>query len=148
MLLLVDKIKKLKIGWNETPLTESDFYRLCRRQRIGITEMPLRVGGFYYRVIGRDFIAIDSRLSGYQKLAVMFHELGHFLFHVPESGVTANFHRVGHETRPEREADVFALCSLIPKWLIDKNNPQDLIDEGFPAEMVQKRLFIRERYGL
>ena len=69
--------------------------------------MPLSTGGFYYRVMGRDFIAVDSRLPSAKKLFVLFHELGHFLFHTPESGATANFHSVGRRTRVECEADLF-----------------------------------------
>src|SRR6266478_7308597 len=92
MFFFLDKIKKLRIRWNERPLAESDFHRLCKRYKIRVVEMPLRTNGFYYRAMGRDFIAVDSRLAGPQKLAVLFHELGHFLFHTPESGATANFH--------------------------------------------------------
>lgn len=62
MRFLTEKIRHLKIGWNERELTETDFYRLCRRFKIKVVEMPLRTGGFYYRVMGRDFIAVDSRL--------------------------------------------------------------------------------------
>lgn len=66
--------------------------------------MPLRIGGFYYRVMGRDHIAVDSRLAGKAKLAMIFHELGHFLFHAPDSGAMANFQGVGRRTRKEVEA--------------------------------------------
>lgn len=149
MRFLTEKIRHLKIGWNERELTETDFYRLCKRFKIKVTEMPLATGGFYYRVMGRDFIAIDSKLSQEKKLLVLFHELGHFLFHTPESGATANFHGVGRRTRVEREADVFALCSLIPKKLIETTNPQELVDEGgFTPEIVAERLAVLERYGI
>ncbi len=149
MQFLTSKISKLRIGWNETALTEADFYRLCKRFKIRVTEMPLNVGGFYYRAMGRDFIAVDSRLSPPHKLAVLFHELGHFLFHTPESGATANFHRVGRVTRQEREADVFALCALIPRAWIETRSLTELIDdEGFPAEMVEARYKILERCGI
>lgn len=149
MIFLVKKIKELKIGWNETQLTEADFHRLCRRYGIGVQEMPLSVGGFYYRVMGRDFIAVDSKLAPARKLAVMFHELGHFLFHAPESGATANFHGVGCRTRKEREADIFALCALIPQPWIETRQPQDLIDEeGFSPETIASRYKILEHYGI
>ncbi len=144
-----EKISKLSFGWNERPLTEADFYRLCRRFKIGVTEMPLRVGGFYYRMMGRDFIAIDSKLAGQQKLVVLFHELAHFLFHVPTSGVTANFHGVGKRDRKENEADLFALCAIIPKSWIETRTTEDLIDdEGFTHEMLAARIEIFERHGV
>lgn len=149
MRFLTEKIKLLKIGWNERELTETDFHRLSRRFKIKVVEMPLLTGGFYYRVMGRDFIAVDSRLPREKKLLVLFHELGHFLFHTPESGATANFHGVGRRTRIEREADVFALCSLIPRKLIETRASHELIDqEGFTPEIVAERLDVLERYGI
>ena len=110
MRFLTEKFTSLNIGWNERRLTMVDLYRLCKRYRIAVQEMPLATGGFYYRVMGRDFIAVDSRLDEVRKLFVLFHELGHYLLHTPESGATANFHGVGRQTRKEREADLFALC--------------------------------------
>ncbi len=149
MQFLTEKIAKLKFGWNERELTEYDFFRLCRRFRIKVVEMPLSTGGFYYRVMGRDFIAVDSRLSQTKKLLVLFHELGHFLFHTPESGATANFHGVGRRTRQECEADAFALCALLPSKVIEAKTAQDLIDvEGFTPEIVAERLAVLERYGI
>lgn len=142
MQLLSDKIKKLVPAWNERRLTERDFHRICRRCSITVTEMPLMTGGFYYRVKGRDFIAIDSRLSGPKRLFVMFHELAHFLLHVPDSGATANFHGVGRRTRKEREADLFALCALMPKNLLLELTAEELIEEGFAIETVHERLSI------
>ncbi len=148
MQFVIDKISQLKTGWNERPLDENDFYRLCKRYKVTVQEMPLRVGGFYYRVMGRHFIAVDSRLAGPAKLAVLFHELGHFLLHTPETGATANFHGVGHRTRKEQEADVFALCALLPRSLIETRAVQELVDDGFPAEMVSERFVIFERYSV
>lgn len=142
------KLTDLKIDWNERPLTEGDFYRICRRFKITVTEMPLRISGFYYRLLGRDFIAIDSRLAGPQKLFVMFHELGHFLFHAPESGATANFHGLGHKTRCESEADAFALAAIIPIVLLRSDSTEQLINDGFSAKMVADRLAAYARYGI
>lgn len=149
MLLLIEKISQLGFGWNERPLGEADFYLICKRLKIRVIEMPLRVSGFYYRVMGQDFIAIDSRLSGYKKLAVLFHELGHYLFHTPESGATANFHGVGHRTRKECEADIFAFCALIPRCWLTHRDPQQLIeDDGFPIDIITERYRVFERYNI
>jgi Zn-dependent peptidase ImmA (M78 family) len=148
MRFLADKVNSLRIGWNERPLSEPDFYRLCRRYKIGVQEMPLRVSGFYYRVMGQDFIAVDSRLTGIAKLTVLFHELGHFLFHAPETGATANFHGVGHRTRKECEADVFALCAVIPRRWIESRTAAEIIDEGIAPELVRERSRIYARHGL
>jgi len=129
MQFFLDKINALGIGWNGRPQTEGDFQRLCKRFKIRLLEMPLRTDGFYYRVMGKDFIAVDSRLAGPQKLAVLFHELGHFLLHAPASGPAANFHGVGRRTRKECEADIFALCALIPKPWLTRRSFDELTDE-------------------
>lgn len=111
--------------------------------------MPLNSGGFYYRVKGRDHIAIDSRLSGMAKLKVQFHELAHFLLHAPESGATANFLSVGQKTRVEFEADAFALCALIPrKWLEERTSEDILDNENVTQQDLAERLGIFLTYGI
>lgn len=148
MRFLTEKIRGLEIEWNQRPLDETDFYSICERNNIEMIESPLRVSGFYFRAGSRDFIAIDSGLPRLEKLAVMFHELGHFLFHVPETGPAARFHGVGRPTRKEREADIFALCALIPKDRIEARRWEDFIDEGFSPELAAARKEIFVRYGI
>jgi Zn-dependent peptidase ImmA (M78 family) len=148
MRFLVDKLNSLRIGWNERALTTDDLHRLCRRYRITVQEMPLAAGGFYYRAMGKDCIAVDSRLPEKEKLAVLFHELGHFLFHAPETGATASFHHIGVLTREECEADVFALCALIPRKLIEPLTAAELVEDGFPPKMIEDRLAILHRFGI
>ncbi|MEJ7847489.1 MAG: ImmA/IrrE family metallo-endopeptidase [Pyrinomonadaceae bacterium] len=121
-------------------MTEDDFYRLCRRQKVVVQEMPLTVSGFYYCVLGKHYIAIDSKLKHHEKLFVMFHEFAHYLMHAPNTNETANFHGIGKKTRHEVEADAFAICALIPITWIETRTAQELIeDEGLPAEIVLER---------
>jgi Zn-dependent peptidase ImmA (M78 family) len=148
MHLLTDKISKLQIGWNERPLTEADFYCLCKRFDVRVIEAPLHTRGFYFRLMGRDIIAVDCRLSGAARLVVLFHELGHFLFHIPESGPAANFHNVGRRTRQEIEADIFALCALIPKKLIETSSIAELVYEGIPGDLAAARFDIYRQHGV
>ena len=149
MLFFLDKISQLGSEWNRKPLTQDDFYRLCKRHRVTIQEMPLRVSGFYYCVLGRHYIAIDSRLRQHKKLFVMFHEFAHYLMHAPDTGVTANFHGVGIKTRKEAEADAFALCSMIPTpWIVNRTTQELLEDEGLPEEMIADRLKIYTQYRI
>ncbi len=145
----LDKIKLLNIGWNERPLTESDFHGLCRRFRVTAEEMPLRVSGFYYSVKGGHYIAIDCKLPPAEKLLVMFHEFAHFWMHAPDAGVTANFHGVGRRTRKEAEADAFAVCALIPRGWLESRTPEEIIEEEgiSPAVMLERRR-VFEEYGL
>ena len=149
MLFFLDKFESLKCSWNRKQLTEDDFYKLCRRHRIMVQEMPLRVGGFYYSMLGRHYIAINSKLRQPEKLFVMFHEFAHYLIHSPDIGVTANFHGIGRKTRKESEADAFACCALIPRTLIERRSIQELIEEdGLPADLVAERLELYHRAGV
>jgi Zn-dependent peptidase ImmA (M78 family) len=149
MNFLVEKISRLKINWNKRALTEDDFNRLCRRFKVTVQEMPLSVSGFYYCMKGRHFIAVDSKLATQKKLFVMFHEFAHFLMHVPDTGVTANFHGIGNKTRKESEADAFALCALIPcTWIETRTEQEILEDEGVEAEVFRERIDLYKRIGI
>ena len=149
MYFSLEKFSKLGIGWNERPLRETDFYRLCRRHRITVDELPLRVSGFYYGVSGRHFIAIDSKLPARKKLFVMFHEFAHDLMHAPDHNATASYHGVGRQTRKEREADHFALVALIPRIWLKTRTPDEIIaDEGVTAGELATRFSLFETYGV
>ena len=149
MLLLADTISRLLIPWNKRPLTEADFHKLYRKHQVTVTEMPLKVSGFYYCAMGRHFIAIDSRLSPQKKLFVMFHEFAHYLLHAPSGSATANYHGVGKRTRSEIEADSFAACALMPVAWVESGRLSELADDaGYDDEMITGRLAVFERHGL
>ena len=148
MLFFLDKISKLHSGWNRKPLTQDDFYHLCKRHKVTVQEMPLRVSGFYYCLLGRHYIAIDSRLRQHKKLFVMFHEFAHYLMHSPDTGVTANFHGVGKKTRKEAEADAFALCAIIPKtWIENRSLHEIAEEEGIPEDILRERIAVYKLHG-
>jgi len=145
----LEKFIDLGIGWNERPLSEADFYKLCRKFRITVEEIPLRVSGFYYCVMGRHFIAIDSKLPQRRKLFVMLHEFAHFLMHAPNSNETASYHGVGRPTRKEREADMFALVAMIPRTWLETRTPDELIaEEGVFPEDLRQRCELFEKHGV
>jgi Zn-dependent peptidase ImmA (M78 family) len=143
------KFEKLKIGWNYRSLNEDDFFAACKRFKVKVTEMPLAAGGFYYAVKGVDYIAIDKRLSGREKIFACWHEFGHFLMHKPENGFTANFLHAGEKTRSEREADSFAAICMIPGYWLKIKTVQELLEEdGFSEEFVRLRMETFEEYGI
>lgn len=149
MLLLADTISRLRVPWNKRPLIEADFHRLCRKHNVTVTEMPLKVSGFYYCAMGRHFIAIDSRLSPQKKLFVMFHEFAHYLLHAPSGAATANYHGVGKRTRSEMEADSFALCALMPLgWVESGRLAEFAADAGYDEGSINDRLSVYQRHGL
>ena len=149
MRFLLEKITSLKIGWNERPLTERDFYKLCRRHKIVVQEMPLQVSGFYYSMLGGHYIALDSRLPPGKKLFVMFHEFAHYLMHAPDRGATASFHGVGRKTRKESEADLFAAVALVPRqWLETRTAFEIASEEGIDPDTISERFRIFEQRGI
>jgi Zn-dependent peptidase ImmA (M78 family) len=149
MHFLVERFRSLGIGWNERRLGESDALGLCRRFGITFLEMPLTTRGFYFRLQGKDHIAVDSGLSETQRTFVIFHELGHYLLHAPASGAAANFHRVGERTRTEREADLFALCALVPRDMVENSIFQEMPSgHDLEPEQIADRLEIYEVYGI
>lgn len=141
MNFLLEKVSRLRCGWNKKPLREDDFFRLCSRKKITVVEMPLATNGFYYCVRGKHFIAVDSRLETHRKLLVMFHEFAHYLMHMPDTNVTANFHGIGKMTRKEVEADTFALCALMPRPWLEGGRLNDIAaEDGIPDELVRARI--------
>lgn len=146
MLLLSHKAASLEIGWNERVLTESDLYGLCGRFDITVDEQPLATAGFYYRLMGRDGIAVNSRMDPEHKLFVLFHEFAHFLLHAPESGPAANFHGIGRRSRAEVEADAFALCAMIPRPMLLE--PAGALYDSLKPEMVNSRLELLRVYNI
>ncbi|MBK9155386.1 MAG: ImmA/IrrE family metallo-endopeptidase [Chloracidobacterium sp.] len=149
MNLLVKRIEKLHSRWNVSALTAEDLYKLCSDHDIEVLEVPLRIDGFYYSVMGRHFIAVNSSLEPRRKLFVLFHEFAHFMFHAPTGSPSARFHGIGRRCRKEREADMFALCALIPKPMLESRSAADLIDgEGFPESMVLDRSELFKTHGI
>lgn len=149
MNLILNRIEELNCSWNISPLSAEDLYRLCSEHGVEVIEGPLEISGFYFSVLGRHVIAVDSRLEPCRKLFVMFHEFAHFLFHSHKGAAAASFHEVGRKCRKEREADMFALCALIPKPLLAARSPAELIEgEGFPASMVYDRLELFRTLGI
>ncbi|CAN5384460.1 hypothetical protein BH20ACI2_BH20ACI2_09750 [soil metagenome] len=56
--------------------------------------------------------------------------------------------RLHHTFDSASMADVFPLCSLLPRATLERQNVDELIeDSGLPAETICERLTIMNRYG-
>lgn len=139
-----------KLGWNERALTEPDFYRICRRERIAVEELPLSVRGFYGTTGGRRFIAIDNRLRGVRWLFTAYHELAHHFLHAPRATATVNFFHLHEDRKVKFEADAFAAVALLPEPLLRRllSEGADLSEEGLTKEIVELRLKVLDLYGV
>ncbi|MDQ3918113.1 MAG: ImmA/IrrE family metallo-endopeptidase [Acidobacteriota bacterium] len=119
MILALATIKRLIPEWNERPLTAADFYRLCRRFKVKVHSIPLRVPGFYmYSRRYGAHIYVNSKLRGVAWLLAAFHELGHHLMHTPPDVTVAFFYQLRPNTKEDREADAFAYTALLPEPLL------------------------------
>jgi Zn-dependent peptidase ImmA (M78 family) len=139
-----------EFGWGRRVLTEEDFYRLCRREKIKVAEVPLRVLGFYMLCKGKAFIVVDSRLQGVRRLYVSFHELAHYFLHVPAHATAAHFFRLRPDTKQEHEAEVFASVALLPEQRLARllDTPENEWETGFTTNMVEFRLKVLDMYGV
>jgi len=147
MIFLADIFSKF--GWNSRVLTLDDFFRICRRERIKVVELPLLVPGFYMICKGKSFIAINSNLRGVRKLHVIFHELAHHFLHAPASGATANFFHVREPPKVKFEADAFAIVAMIPEPLLRRMLTWEIEEEyGYTRDMLNFRLKVLDKYGV
>jgi len=147
MKILARKFEALRIGWNEAPFTENDFYRLCRRVKIKPIEMPLRVPGFYMVCGGKRFIYLDSRLRGLRWLHTALHELGHYYLHAPAATATASFFKLKPNSKDEFEAEVFAVVALLPEPKL-RRLLSDEIEDEYMKELMAFRLRVLDTYGV
>jgi Zn-dependent peptidase ImmA (M78 family) len=138
------------LGWNKRPLTEEDFFRICRRERIAVQEMPLSVRGFYGVCKARRFIALDSKMRGVARLFTAYHELGHHFLHAPKATMQVNYFHLREEPRVKLEADAFAAVALLPEPKLRRmlSIPVEEWEPGFTAEMIEFRLKVLELYRI
>ena len=122
----------VRYGWNRRIFNRADFDAICRREGIkveyhhedSIEKMP---HGLYVHVSGQAQIHFyppylpDRRYVTW----VQMHELGHhFCRHWPTPiGYKAGKPEFAHL---EHEADLFAACALIPRFLLDRHSIDEI----------------------
>src|SRR5262249_52996827 len=100
--------------WNVRVLTQDDFDYYCDRAGITVREVQLEQPGLSPCRNGLPQIFINDELRGAKKLFVSFHELAHHWLHPPRIKMF-----IGWEDAIEVEADVVAVCALIPKTVLN-----------------------------
>jgi Zn-dependent peptidase ImmA (M78 family) len=138
-----------KFGWNRRVLTQEDFARICRRERIRVEELPLSVRGFYGVCKGKRFIALDSRVRGVPRLFTAYHELAHHFLHVPKATASVNFFHLREDPKVKFEADAFAVVALIPEPLLRRMPTWEIEEEfGYTRDMINFRLKVLDTFGV
>lgn len=145
---LVRRAKGLRFGWGRRALTEADFHRVRESHGVLFVEIDhedMEWTGLYTHEFGPPTIIINARLRGIERLRVLFHELGHHLFHAPATC----FFSDDSVNKVEEEAKAFALVALIPKQMIRKMLSWSLFeDDLLPVELLNQRLKLLELYGI
>ncbi|HYG10102.1 MAG TPA: ImmA/IrrE family metallo-endopeptidase [Pyrinomonadaceae bacterium] len=148
MIHLARKAKRLRIGWNRRALSEVDFQRLRKKLGVLLVEIDhddMEWKGLYTHEFGPPTIIINARLRGLERLRVLFHELGHHIFHAPDTC----FFSDDSVSKVEDEARAFSLVALIPKKMIGRMMTWSLFeDDLLPVELLKQRLKILELYGI
>ena len=131
MLLTLHQMQKRIPQLNRTALTDLDFWRISRREKIIVREIALAVNGYYEQYRGRHYIILNRDLRGVVWLQTAFHEMFHYFLH---SG-SRTFFNNGGDSKPEKEADALALIALIPLpvLVMMSDNPQGDLAALIPA---------------
>lgn len=136
--------QRLPVDWNRRQLTDLDFDLLCEAEGVHVLESRMRPRGLYLVYDALPIIVVNSRLRGWRRQFVQWHELGHHFLHAPGSRYLLNF-----ETKSEAQADVFAACALIPLPVLHQVSLWELAaDFGYDVELCRLRERIWRLWGL
>ena len=148
MNITLSRIQEVFPHFNERAVTEKDFWRACKKEKVIVHQLPLEANGYYEVRRGRHYILINSRLNDVKWLHTALHEFCHYLFDAPcDAGSTALFsrNRLQEDSR-EMLADAFALVCLLPfPDLIELAHGQ--IDDPWLLNIAGARVLVRTRYG-
>ncbi len=149
MNLSLIKIQAVFPDFNIRPITTEDFWRVVRREKIVVRQMPLMVDGYYTIRRNKHYILINSKLTGVRWLHTALHELHHFLFDVPGPKDGRAFYRNGeYIDRREYRADAFALIGVLPWPDLLSIRPDDVDGSPWLAELVHDRITVRTHFGI
>jgi Zn-dependent peptidase ImmA (M78 family) len=122
--------------------TEDDFFQFCAKRGVEVIFSPDVRQGIYVVFRGRHFIFLSTALRGWMLLYVMFHELGHYLFHVPRRTRNAAF-AFNDCGRNHLEAEATAALLLLPVRDLD-----EVLRDGSYADDDRLRALIATRLEL
>jgi Zn-dependent peptidase ImmA (M78 family) len=151
MLSALAAIKRVIPGFGERPLTAEDFYHACRRLKVKVHTIPLRVDGFYmFTPRGGAHIYVNSRLYGLRWLYVAWHELAHHVLHAPKDVTVAFFCNVKADSKEDVEAEAAASIALLPEPKLRRllRTPREEWEHGISEEMAEHRLNVLSTYGV
>jgi Zn-dependent peptidase ImmA (M78 family) len=130
--------------WNVRVLTEDDFWQQCDQAGILVQEIPLEQPGLFIFRNDQPQIFINDELRGAERTFVCFHELAHYWLHPSR----IQFFQ-GLEETVEVEADVVAICAMIPFTVLMHYWPGEIVElYGYPPSMVTLRREVFDRWRI
>jgi Zn-dependent peptidase ImmA (M78 family) len=131
------------LGWNERPLSYSDFEASCEQQEIIVQRAPIQTLGMYFVCEGQPFITLSTQLHGVRLWLVAWHELAHHLLHPPGLRCFSP----GTVSKLEAEAQAIAICAVI-----DENTLYKILAQGelhdFPKDLLKLRMKTVEQLAM
>lgn len=152
MHLSYSRIKQLIPKFNEIALSDFDFWQICKKEKIAVKEMNLRVDGYYQIHRGKSFILIDSRLHGIAWRHTAYHELFHHYLDVPRAAKVRNQTMFKNSkqinTKADQIADALATIALLPFPKLLEVQNSDLYEDLEFATLVMNRIAILADFGV
>lgn len=117
----------------------TDPQKILTAMRIKVFEVPIHgIRGMYKQLKRNTFVFVDSSLDDHERRFVLGHELGHHLFHRGQNRVFMDRCTLQVTSRPEIEADTFAVCLMAP-------DPAEIIFDGETTDQLATRLGVSTR---
>lgn len=117
---------------NERPVTEREIRRVAKKVGVEIVEGDVGPPGLYLPYGWAFFIVIHPGLTGVMRLWVLMHELSHHLLH--DAGMQLFDPRF--ETKADRQVNFISALALLPLEVVKTKTFSELLEEGYPRELL------------
>lgn len=147
---LLSRIKEIFPHFNERAITEVEFWRAAKKEKVIVRSVPLMVDGYYQRYHGRHYILINEKLNGLTWLFTALHEFCHYLFHEPCDIDNYVLYRRGARVPDgrERQADAFAMIALFPINELKEVELACSFPDEWMISVINDRKQIFDQFGL
>lgn len=139
------KIREIFPRFNEIALTENDFWREAKRNKIIVRHELLLIDGYYEKKKRKNYIIINCALSGVRWLHTALHELMHFYLDAPlldDEEILLCRSQMQIKTQKEKIADALALIGILPMPELEKFVKEDLTENPFLTDLVRDRIAV------
>ncbi len=136
-------IRKKVPSWNRRELNIEDFYALCDKEGVLVSEAQSAQKGEYLVVDRQAYIVLESGLKEDLKTWVALHELGHHFLHYPIP------HRFNRSTvrKMDREANYFASVAMITTEKLKRISFGEETETG-PKGLLRIRCAVFRQFGI